>query len=185
MIARTLAPRGATPTMDDHLLRRFARNVGLAAPPASFYVPAHVQLHLRLARDAATGAVRVFCKQALAAETFLGYVDGACLYSWDLPTHPDQDLRCVFVVDDDYVIYFGDDPSPSILSFVRDGYCDGDAANVGLVPEPTAVASAACAPTPGAPRIGLKTLRAIAAGEELVYAPGRLYDCDACARLGG
>lgn len=145
-----------------------ARLAERAAPsPRSFYVPAHSQPHLRLARDG-FGAHRVVCKSELPPDAFLGYVDGDCVAadtSEALAAALAEPGR-VFAVDDECVVVARDGAPTSLLAFARDGYCDGLAANVGLVAEPT----------PRGPRIGLKSLRAIAPGEELVYAPGRFYD---------
>jgi len=162
--------------MDDRLLSSFADGFQLSDAPdpsVNFYIPAHVQPHLRLVRDARTGAHRVLCKSEIPAESFLGYVAGSYMYSWDVGCDYDDPVY-LFVVDDDYVINVSQEEAPSILAFVREGHCNGLTPNVGIVPEPTAV-----------PCIGLKTLRAIAAGEELVYNPGRFYDCGPSAVRGG
>lgn len=176
--------------MDDRLLSSFADGFQLSDSPdpsVNFYIPAHVQPHLRLIRDARTGAHRVLCKSEIPAESFLGYVAGSYMYSWDIGCDYDDPLY-LFVVDDDYVINVSQEEAPSILAFVREGHCNGLAPNVGIVPEPTAVYGACAVGAKnagGAPCIGLKTLRAIAAGEELVYNPGRFYDCGPSALRGG
>ena len=173
--------------MDDRLIQSFADGFQLSDAPdpsVNFYIPAHVQPHLRLVRDARTGAHRVLCKSEIPAESFLGYITGSYMYSWDIGCDYEAPVY-LFVVDDDYVINVSQEEAPSILAFVREGYCNGLTPNVGIVPEPMAVYGAACCGAGDSPCIGLKTLRAIAAGEELVYNPGRFYECGPSAVRGG
>jgi hypothetical protein len=140
--------------------------------PIHFSSPPHV--NLRLVRT----PYRVFTKTPIAAGTFLGYVIGRYLYSWEVPDPMGNPY--LFVVDDDYVIDASVSEVPTILTFVREGFFVGLSANVGIVPEPTIVSGAGgastSAATEGLPRIGLRTLVPIAAGEELVYTAGKYYE---------
>jgi hypothetical protein len=170
--------------MDDLLLSSFAAGFQIGDDPdpaLNFYIPAHVQPHLRLIRDGA--AHRVMCKSELPAEAFLGYVTGSYMYSWDIGCYDAE--AYLFVVDDDYVINVTEEATPSILAFVREGHCNGLTPNVGIVPEPMDVRGVAQGAKNAGPRIGLKTLRAIRAGEELIYNPGRFYECGPFGPLGG
>ena len=172
--------------MDDQLLNSFATGIQISDEPdpaLNFYIPAHVQPHLRLIYDTQIGRHRVMCKSELPAEAFLGYVTGSYMYSWDIGCYDSE--AYLFVVDDDYVINVTDEAMPSILAFAREGYCNGLTPNVGIVPEPMDVQGVAPGVKSAGPRIGLKTLREIRAGEELIYNPGRFYECGPFGPLGG
>lgn len=143
--------------------------------PLHFHIPQHMAVHLRLAKN----PYRVFCKADLPDHTFLGYVEGDYGYTWEA-ADPFKNPY-LFVVDDDYVIDASAAEVPSVLTFVREGFFIGLEPNVGLITEPTAVygvfgTPGGAAADDGYPRIGLRTLRPIAEGEELIYTAGKFYE---------
>lgn len=120
----------------------------------NFYFPPH--LNLRLEKN----PYRVFTDAPIAAGTFLGIIEGTYGYAWEMS----HDLYpFVFIVDDDYMIDTGSAECMSGLSFVREGFYMGMPANVGIVPDQGGL-------------IGLRAIRDIGAGEELVYEAGKFFD---------
>jgi hypothetical protein len=114
--------------------------------------PASPFLNLKLA---GTYINYVVTKENIPANTFLGIVDGVPAYSWDV-TYP-----FYFVVDDDLVLDTTN--STSVLAFMREFITQGKHSNciIALLP---------------GNKIGVYSLRDIAAGEELTYTAGKFMD---------
>jgi SET domain len=114
--------------------------------------PASPFVHMKLI---GTDIHYVITKENIPANTFIGVVDGVAAYSWDV------EFPFFFVVDDDLVLDTTN--ATSVLAFMREFITHGKHSNciIALLPNN---------------RIGVYSLRDIAAGEELTYTAGRFIE---------
>jgi hypothetical protein len=147
--------------MDDLLVQQFAQQLNFQPPPRvrADLVSNPGPWHLACEGSDAPllpQFVRVVACQDIPAKAYLGDVEGRRCYAWEL--EPSAHL---FWVEDDLILDCSALPR-CMLSLMREGFYEGMPCNCELVvfSEPH---------RPGYLRVGMRTLRAIRAGEELVF----------------